>query len=124
MLRLVLENLLGNAFKFTRPKGDVLIEIGSEVGDLENIYWVKDNGAGFEMEYVAKLFEVFQRLHPEDEFEGTGMGLAIVQRIIQRHGGRVWAEGQVGAGAKFYFTLPKEKAQAETGAQEGAGHES
>ena len=111
MLRLVLENLLGNALKFTRPRKVTLIEIGGEAGDRENI---KDNGDGFEMEYVAKIFEVFQRLHREDEFEGTGMGLAIVQRIIQRHGGRVWAEGTVGEGAKFYFTLPHAEAQTET----------
>lgn len=124
MLRLVLENLLGNALKFTRPRGDAVIEITGEVADRENIYCVKDNGVGFEMEYVAKLFEVFQRLHPEDEFEGTGMGLAIVQRIIQRHGGRVWAEGKVGEGAKFCFTLPKEETLAETDAPGGARYES
>ncbi|MDD5642542.1 MAG: ATP-binding protein, partial [Syntrophales bacterium] len=114
MLRQVLENLLDNALKFTRPRVDAVIEIGGEVSDRENIYWVKDNGVGFEMEYVPKLFEVFQRLHPEGEFEGTGMGLAIVQRIIQRHGGRVWAAGKVGEGAKFCFTLPQEEAQGET----------
>ncbi|MFZ5453299.1 MAG: sensor histidine kinase [Thermodesulfobacteriota bacterium] len=124
MLCLVLENLLKNALKFTRPRKEALIEISGEAGDRENIYCVKDNGVGFEMEYVAKLFEVFQRLHPEDEFEGTGMGLAIVQRIIQRHGGRVWAEGKVGAGAKFCFTLPQEEAPSQFGVPGESGHAS
>jgi signal transduction histidine kinase len=96
MLRQVWENLLGNALKFTRSRREVVIEISGEFRDGENLYCVRDNGVGFEMEYAAKLFEVFQRLHPEGEYEGTGMGLAIVQRIIQRHGGRVWGEGKVG----------------------------
>lgn len=125
MLRQVLENLLGNALKFTRPKEAAVIEVSGEARREENVYCVRDNGVGFEMEYAAKLFEVFQRLHTETEFEGTGMGLAIVQRIVQRHRGRVWAEGKVGEGAKFCFSLPKE----ETGGkvrqgEEESGHES
>jgi len=122
MLQLVLENLLGNALKFTRPKEAAVIEVSGEARKDENIYCVRDNGVGFEMKYADKLFGVFQRLHPESEFEGTGMGLAIVQRIIQRHGGRVWAEGKVGEGAKFCFTLPKEEVR--TKAPGEAGHES
>jgi two-component system sensor kinase len=124
MLRQVWGNLLGNAFKFTRPKEDAVIEIGGEVADGENIYCIRDNGVGFEMEYAAKLFEVFQRLHPEQEFEGTGMGLAIVQRIIQRHRGRVWAEGKVGEGAKFCFSLPKKNDEVNVDGQGESGSES
>jgi signal transduction histidine kinase len=107
MLRQVLENLFGNAFKFTRPKEVAVIEVGGEALKDGNIYCIRDNGVGFDMEYADKLFEVFQRLHPEPEFEGTGMGLAIVQRIIERHGGRVWAEGKVGEGTRFCFFLPQ-----------------
>jgi len=107
MIRQVLINLLSNSIKFTRPKETGVIEIdGRSEGD-ENIYTIRDNGVGFDMKYVGKLFGVFQRLHSTEEFEGTGVGLAIVQHIIHRHGGRVWAEGKVGEGATFYFTLPK-----------------
>ncbi|MGB8355750.1 MAG: response regulator [Chthoniobacteraceae bacterium] len=109
LLKQVLINLLSNAFKFTRKKEHALIEIGSGPGDKpgEVLYFVRDNGAGFDMEYATKLFGVFQRMHRATEFEGTGVGLSIVQRIIHRHGGRIWAEAKVDHGAAFYFTLPQ-----------------
>ena len=107
MIRQVFANLLSNAIKFTRPQGAGVIEIGCMVKENQDIYYVKDNGVGFDMQYAGKLFGVFQRHHTVDEFEGTGVGLAIVQRIIHRHGGRVWAEGKVNEGAIFYFTLPR-----------------
>jgi PAS domain S-box-containing protein len=108
LVRQVLANLLSNAVKFTRLKEKALIEVGGEKIGKENRYYVKDNGVGFDMEYADRMFGVFQRLHSAEEFEGSGVGLAIVQRIVERHGGRVWAEGKAGEGATFSFTLPCE----------------
>jgi signal transduction histidine kinase len=110
LIKLVVENLIGNAVKFTRGRTQTRIEIGvlpNNDGNEEVVFYVKDNGAGFEASGASKLFNAFQRLHSEKEFEGTGIGLANVQRIIQKHGGRVWAEGEVDKGATFYFSLPR-----------------
>ena len=106
LLRIVVENLLGNAWKFTSKQAAAKIEVGRTVWQGQSMFFVRDNGAGFDMTYADKLFRAFQRLHPAMEFEGTGIGLATVQRVIHRHGGRVSAEGAVGQGATFYFTLP------------------
>jgi light-regulated signal transduction histidine kinase (bacteriophytochrome) len=105
LLKVALENLIGNAWKFTSREPEARIEFGVQEDAGRPVYFVRDNGAGFDQAYSDKLFGAFQRLHGQEEFEGTGIGLATVARIIHRHGGRVWAEGRVGEGATFYFTL-------------------
>ena len=105
LIRQVLFNLFSNAVKFTKNQKRSIIEMSSYIESDKTVYCIKDNGAGFDMDHYDKLFGVFQRLHSSEEYEGTGIGLAIVQRIISRHGGRVWAEGEVGKGATFCYTL-------------------
>ena len=117
LLRIALVNLLGNAWKFTRERQPAHICFGAEARDGESVFYVKDDGVGFDMRYAQKLFGAFQRLHNVSEFEGTGIGLATVKRIVHRHGGRVWAESEVGKGTTFYFTLPP----AEVASAEPAG---
>ena len=105
LTRILLENLIGNAWKFTARREVAHIEVGRADADEAGAYFVRDDGAGFDQRYANRLFNAFERLHDDTEFGGTGIGLATVQRLVERHGGRVWAEGAVGEGATFYFTL-------------------
>jgi light-regulated signal transduction histidine kinase (bacteriophytochrome) len=109
LLKLVIVNLVSNAVKFTRTRERAEIEIGCTEEKDKFIFFIRDNGVGFDMEHAGKLFGVFQRLHSENEFEGTGIGLANVRRIISRHGGMTWADGSAGKGATFWFSLPRAK---------------
>jgi signal transduction histidine kinase len=110
MIREVLQNLLSNAVKFSRETEEVVIELGGIAGEVENVYSVTDHGVGFDMRYAEKLFKVFERVHPTGQYAGSGIGLALVKRIVTRHGGRVWAEGKLNEGATIYFALPKSDA--------------
>ncbi|MEI6291698.1 MAG: ATP-binding protein, partial [Chloroflexota bacterium] len=105
LIEIAMTNLLENAWKYTQPAEEALIEVGSQVMDGRLVYFVRDNGVGFDMAHAGKLFGAFQRLHSQSEFPGTGIGLATVQRIIHRHGGSIWAESSPGSGAVFYFYL-------------------
>ena len=116
-----MENLLGNAWKYTGRRGTARIEFGTEKIGGETVYFVRDNGAGFDMRYANKLFGAFQRLHSAEEYQGTGIGLATVQRIVHRHGGRVWADAAPGKGAVFFFTLAPKREPAVAAAKEAAG---
>jgi light-regulated signal transduction histidine kinase (bacteriophytochrome) len=107
MIRQVWINLLSNAIKYSAKEPGPSVEIGYKEQDSMNVYFIRDNGVGFDMQYAHKLFGVFQRLHRQEEFEGTGVGLALVKRIINKHSGEVWAESSPGKGASFYFSLPK-----------------
>lgn len=107
MMKLLILNILSNAIKYTRDKASAIIEVCCSITESDYIFSIKDNGAGFDMRYASRLFKVFQRLHSSREFEGSGVGLAICQRIVQRHGGHVWLTGEIQKGAVFYFSLPK-----------------
>jgi light-regulated signal transduction histidine kinase (bacteriophytochrome) len=107
LLRIAMDNLIGNAWKYTAPVEAARISIGAQSSDEGPVYFVRDNGVGFDMAYAEKLFKPFQRLHAPSDFPGSGIGLVIVQRILARHGGRIWAEAARGHGATFYFTLPR-----------------
>jgi len=107
LMRQVWQNLIGNALKYSRPKPNRRIEIGCEIEDKSSNFFIKDNGVGFNPTYAHKIFDTFQRLHKSEDFEGTGIGLSIVQRIISRHGGKVWAESKEGEGSVFWFSIPK-----------------
>ena len=121
MIRQVFVNLFSNALKFTTGRAEAVIEVGGNRGENGNVYYVKDNGAGFDMKYADKVFGLFQRAHSNKEYKGTGVGLAIVKRIIEKHGGRVWAEGDTGGGATFYFSLPGEACAGDRRRLPGAG---
>jgi chemotaxis family two-component system sensor kinase Cph1 len=108
LMRIVFTNLLSNALKYSRRSDTAVIEVGLQENNGTPVVFVRDNGAGFDQEYANKLFGVFQRLHRAEDFEGTGVGLATVRRIIEKHGGRIWAQGKVDAGATFFFTLRPE----------------
>ena len=109
LIRQVLANLFSNAIKFSANRKRILVEVGSNQANGGTVYYVKDKGVGFDMKYYDKLFGIFQRLHNSSEFQGTGIGLSIAQRIVHLHGGKIWAEGKVDEGATFYFQLPREK---------------
>jgi light-regulated signal transduction histidine kinase (bacteriophytochrome) len=119
LARVVLDNLLGNAWKFTARTHAPRIEVGAETREGERVFFVKDNGAGFDMQYAESLFAPFRRLHRQSDFPGTGIGLATVQRVVQRHGGRIWAESREGQGAVFFFTLPDREQPRGPGAGNG-----
>jgi light-regulated signal transduction histidine kinase (bacteriophytochrome) len=106
LIKQVWVNLVSNAIKYSKHKEQTKIEIGGYIKDGEAVFFVKDQGAGFDMQYYDKLFGVFQRLHSQEEFDGTGIGLAIVEKIVKRHNGNVWAEATINEGASFYFSLP------------------
>ncbi len=109
LIRQVFINLFSNAIKYSGYKPQPIVHVGSYAEKERNVYYVEDNGVGFDMKFYHKLFGVFQRLHTQPEFKGTGIGLAIVQKIVTRHGGAIWAEGKLNEGAKFYFSLPKKR---------------
>jgi len=120
LLRVVLENLLGNAWKFSGKAEHARVEVGLLRDGAEATFFVRDNGAGFDMRYASKLFGAFQRLHSADEYQGTGIGLATVQRIVHRHGGRIWADANPGKGAVFFFTLASRTEAASPAPKEAA----